>query len=387
VENVLFGRYQMVPSQIKDYVFGLYGRPPSPVDPEIQQKCLKGYERGEQAIGCRPADILEPELDKARQALKDMTEAEEDVLTYALFPATGLRFLKWKYGIEEAPSEVAPKTFEDIRREDELIEKAKAGLLVERADKEVHPKESAVAVCGKVDGAETPMGARNVPEKDTAGEEMGEGPASILIAVDGSEQSFEAVRYVSRLFVPGRGNFALLHVMDRVPDVYWDLHDRPGPAYKLVGGLHWVSEQQKAMEGFFEECRRIFDEAGHPRGSTVLRLQEKKVGIARDIGLEAEKGYDALVVGRRGLSPLKDILFGSIANKLLSPVEAHPGLRGEDPCLDEHSQRGVALQRDSPEKDLPSRRMGPGHAPARGRLGEAGDRGMRQSQDGNEGLL
>jgi nucleotide-binding universal stress UspA family protein len=318
VENVLFGRYRMVPSQIKDYAFGLYGRPPRPVEPEVQRICLKGYERGEQPIDCRPADILEPELGKARQALKDMTEKEEDVLTYALFPTTGLRFLKWQYGLEKPPSEVTPKTLDDVRREDELIGKAKAGLLVGRADKEVRPEKSAVAVGEKRDGAETPVQARNVPGKDTGGEERGEGPTNILIAVDGSEQSFEAVRYVSRLFLPGRGNFTLLHIMDRVPDVYWDLHDHPGPGYKLIGGLHWVSEQQRAMEEFFEEYRRIFDEAGHPRGSTVLRLQEKKVGIARDIGLEAEKGYDALVVGRKGLSPLKDILFGGIADKLVS---------------------------------------------------------------------
>ena len=49
-----------------------------------------------------------------------------DTLIYALYPKTGLDFLKWKYGIEPMPERVKPKTLEDIKREDEAIAKAKA---------------------------------------------------------------------------------------------------------------------------------------------------------------------------------------------------------------------------------------------------------------------
>jgi len=54
------------------------------------------------------------------------------VLTAAIYPITGLRFLKWKYGLETPPPEVKPKTLDDVKREDELIAKAKAGQLVEK---------------------------------------------------------------------------------------------------------------------------------------------------------------------------------------------------------------------------------------------------------------
>jgi len=135
VQNVLFGRYNMVSAQIKDYAYGLYGRPPVPMDPEVQKKMLKGYERGEKPITCRPADILEPELKKAEEATKGLAKGIGDVLIYALYPTTGERFLKWKYGIEPAPASVKPKTLEDIKREDELIAKAKAGKLVEKPEK------------------------------------------------------------------------------------------------------------------------------------------------------------------------------------------------------------------------------------------------------------
>lgn len=108
VQNVLFGRYKMVSAQVKDYAYGLYGRPPAPIDPKLRKKILKGYERGSKPIDHRAADLLEPELDKAREAVAEMTTDERDVLTYALYPATGMRFLRWKHGLEEPPAETKP---------------------------------------------------------------------------------------------------------------------------------------------------------------------------------------------------------------------------------------------------------------------------------------
>jgi len=132
VQNVLVGRYKLIPRQVQDYVYGLYGQPPAPIDPEVQEIVLKNYPRGKTPITCRPADILEPELDKAREAVKDFTEDIGDVLIAAIYPITGLRFLKWKYGLEAPPPVVKAKTMEDVKREDELIAKVKAGKLVEK---------------------------------------------------------------------------------------------------------------------------------------------------------------------------------------------------------------------------------------------------------------
>ncbi|MBA7704593.1 Oxaloacetate decarboxylase alpha chain [subsurface metagenome] len=132
VQNVLAGRYKLVSTQVMDYCYGLYGKPPAPIDPEVQKIVLKYYKKGQTSVTCRPADLLEPELDKAREAVKDFTQEVGDVLTAAIYPITGLRFLKWKYGLETPPPEVKPKTLDDVKREDELIAKAKAGQLVEK---------------------------------------------------------------------------------------------------------------------------------------------------------------------------------------------------------------------------------------------------------------
>ncbi len=134
VMNVLFGRYKMITNQTKDYVYGLYGKPPAPVDPEIQKIVLKGYPRGETPINCRAADLLEPELEKAKEDTKDIAKSLEDVLIYALFPTSGMQFLKWKYGVEPMPDSVKPITLEDVKKEEELVRLAREGKLIRKED-------------------------------------------------------------------------------------------------------------------------------------------------------------------------------------------------------------------------------------------------------------
>jgi pyruvate/oxaloacetate carboxyltransferase len=121
VLNVLFGRYKMVTNEVKDLVYGLYGKTPTPVDPEVQKKVLKGYKRGDTPITGRAADYLEPELEENRKKIGGLAKDDFDLLIYSLYHTTGEQFLKWKYGLEERPAAVEPKTLEDIRKEDEAM--------------------------------------------------------------------------------------------------------------------------------------------------------------------------------------------------------------------------------------------------------------------------
>ena len=149
VNNVLFDdeneRYKMITGQVKDLCYGLYGKTAIPIDPEVQKKALKGYDRGEKPITVRPAEVLEPELEKAKAETEGLAVDLDDVILYAIYPVTGKRFLKWKYGKEEPPPEVRPRSLEQARKEEELIKKAKAGLVVEKgAKKEGPPKGEAL---------------------------------------------------------------------------------------------------------------------------------------------------------------------------------------------------------------------------------------------------
>ena len=121
VLNVLFGRYKMVTNEVKDLAYGLYGKTPIPIDPEIQKKILKNYKRGDTPITGRAADYLEPELEKAKEKVGDLAKDDFDLVIYTLYPTTGERFLKWKYGIEDRPDDIHPKTLDDIRKEDEAM--------------------------------------------------------------------------------------------------------------------------------------------------------------------------------------------------------------------------------------------------------------------------
>ncbi len=129
VNNVLFGRYKMITAQMKDYAYGLYGRPPVPMREELVELALRDYPKGKTPIDGRAADAIDPEMAQARDATEAVAKDLGDVLTYALYPTTGMQFLEWKYGRGAAPPELHGKTLDDTAREDELIAKVKAGAI------------------------------------------------------------------------------------------------------------------------------------------------------------------------------------------------------------------------------------------------------------------
>jgi pyruvate carboxylase subunit B len=93
VLNVLMGeRYKVIPKEVKDYVRGLYGRPPQKISAEIISKIIGEDE----PITCRPADLLPPEYEKMKKEAEDMgiVKKEEDILTYILYPAIAPAFLR-----------------------------------------------------------------------------------------------------------------------------------------------------------------------------------------------------------------------------------------------------------------------------------------------------
>ena len=107
VSNVLFGRYEMVSAQIRDYVNGQYGEPASDLDPAMVESAFRDDETGPQPVSGRPADALEPEMEAAREAVAHLSDDEDDALTYALYPTTGMSFLRIKHGLDPAPQEEA----------------------------------------------------------------------------------------------------------------------------------------------------------------------------------------------------------------------------------------------------------------------------------------
>lgn len=91
VLNVATGkRYSVKSREIKDYVRGLYGRPPAPISDEVRRMVIGD----EEVVTTRPADLLEPELKNAHKAVKDYIQKDEDVLTYIMFPEVAMDFFR-----------------------------------------------------------------------------------------------------------------------------------------------------------------------------------------------------------------------------------------------------------------------------------------------------
>lgn len=153
VNNVLFdsyeGEYAQITKEVKDLCYGLYGATTLPINPEVQAKALKNYPRGEQPINERPGAILEPEMDKVKTEFADLAKDIDDEVLCALYPVTGKRFLKWKYGLEEVPDEFKAKTMAQVEKEEELIRKALSGELTSK-NKGGATRELEVKVDGEV---------------------------------------------------------------------------------------------------------------------------------------------------------------------------------------------------------------------------------------------
>ncbi len=142
VLNVLTGeRYKSITKETSGVLKGEYGATAAPVDVALQTRVLEGSE----AITCRPADLLDPEVDKLSEELQALAKEKsisladdqiDDVLTYALFPQIGLKFLENRNN---------PAAFEPIPTKASLTPKT-----VTETTSPTAPENYAVSVDGKV---------------------------------------------------------------------------------------------------------------------------------------------------------------------------------------------------------------------------------------------
>lgn len=167
VLNVLTGeRYKSITKETAGVLKGEYGATPAPVDAALQQKVLAGSD----VISCRPADLLTPELAKLTAELTALAKTEsidlatdivDDVLTYALFPQVGLKFLKNRNN--PAAFELAPGAVEDAPTTEvnkkPAVNNAPAAYSV-RVDGKVYEVE--VASSGELSSVK-PVVSENIP--------------------------------------------------------------------------------------------------------------------------------------------------------------------------------------------------------------------------------
>ena len=141
----------------------------------------------------------------------------------------------------------------------------------------------------------------------------------ILLAVDESKNSLKAVDYVAKNMQPT----ASVTLFSVVPDPTAACGlDSPSltPLFNKNRKTFCAMEDTKksSVKAFMEKAKQVLVQRGFPSKNVGIKVRKKKVGIARDILKEAQQGkYDTLVIGRRGLSGIRQFLLGSISNKVV----------------------------------------------------------------------
>jgi nucleotide-binding universal stress UspA family protein len=144
----------------------------------------------------------------------------------------------------------------------------------------------------------------------------------VLIAVDESENATRAVDFVARDMNP-QHQVTLLGI---VPDVEGICKmDSPSliPYFRQRQGEFCAIQDQKRdlVAQALENAKRKLIEAGYPEQNVTVKFQTLDKGVARDIAKEAEAGYDAVVMGRRGLSGIREFVMGSVSHKVMHAVK------------------------------------------------------------------
>jgi len=145
--NVLMGeRYKLITTETRNYVKGLYGRPPAPIDPDVQKRCIGDAE----PITSRPADLLEPELPARRKELDDkgLKYSEEDLISYAIFPQVALEFFDRRDRSERPAEELAAIA---AALADLLFAEAPPATEAAQPHADERPAASAWAMAGRAD--------------------------------------------------------------------------------------------------------------------------------------------------------------------------------------------------------------------------------------------
>ena len=147
----------------------------------------------------------------------------------------------------------------------------------------------------------------------------------ILVALDGSQKAFKTIQYICS-FKPFLKKKLVLHnIITKVPECYYDLKKDPF-SYKVTSRVKaWELGYKATIEKFMEKSKRMLIASGFKPEAISITIAERKKGIARDIMDEAQKGYDALLIRRRGgAQALFPLVMGSVSTKLVEKAVCLP---------------------------------------------------------------
>jgi nucleotide-binding universal stress UspA family protein len=148
-------------------------------------------------------------------------------------------------------------------------------------------------------------------------------PNKVIVALDGSNNSLVAVRYVARVFSK-KAAVVLFHVNVQVPEALRDMNVNSFPGRSKLTLQDWRELHRGFIKDFLDKARGHLVDAGFSDQKVSYRTQPLTHSVVRDILNESQQDYSVLVLGRTGLGKQNDLLMGSVAAKLVDVVDHIP---------------------------------------------------------------
>lgn len=140
----------------------------------------------------------------------------------------------------------------------------------------------------------------------------------ILIPMDDSQNAGRAAEFVAKTFTPDNEVTLFSVMLDTAALCDMDSPELT-PLFRSQQSSFCTLEDKKRelVTNALNKAKEVLISAGFPPGNVTIKVENKKHSVARDILNEAEKGYDVIAMGRRGLSSIKEFFVGSTSNKVI----------------------------------------------------------------------
>ena len=148
----------------------------------------------------------------------------------------------------------------------------------------------------------------------------------LLVAVDCSNRALQTAKYAGEEEAFKGMKIVLFHVFNKIPNAYYDLEKEPKSVRVVSHVRSWEASQKKEAQRYMKEAKALLVAAGHDERAVEIKIQNRRIGIARDIIAEAKNGYDAVLIRRRGTTALTNVVLGSVSAKLLEKLAFMPVL-------------------------------------------------------------
>ena len=146
----------------------------------------------------------------------------------------------------------------------------------------------------------------------------------ILLAYDGSHLALDSVQYIGEVFPPDRTEVSIFYVETKIPRSFWKMERELDFRFKTPEIRASMAERKKTINLAMGKAEKRLLDAGFPAGAIRSIVHIKNQGVVQDIIEESHNGYDALVIGRKGHSRIKDFFVDSLPIKLLGKIRTIP---------------------------------------------------------------